>query len=146
MVINKGRRSSSSGASAVAVHHFLIGSVHDIPHFYDIDGEPRVEGSGRQCCNIWDVGHIFGKRPGDQVDELGGIHSWWWNGQDGLWGWNKGICVGTGTGVLVGVNGAVVYMAAVGGGASLSMAHCISWRQVTASGVFGVGHEGPATI
>ena len=58
----------------------------------------------------------------------------------------EGVCVGTGTWVLVGVDSAVVYMVAVGRGADLSMAHCISWRRFTALGVFGVGHEGPATI
>ena len=45
----------------------------------------------------------------------------------------EGVCVGTGTEVLVGVDGAVVYMAAVGGGALLSRACCISWRRFTAS-------------
>ena len=53
-----------------------------------------------------------------------------------------GICVGTG----MGVDGAVVYMAAVGRGAGLSRVRCISWRWFTASGVFGVGREGPAMI
>ena len=57
-----------------------------------------------------------------------------------------GVCGKTGIGVLTGVDGAVVYMVAVGRGTVLSMAHCISWRQPTALGVFGVGHEGPAMI
>ena len=54
----------------------------------------------------------------------------------------EGICVGAG----MGVDGAVVYIAVVGRGASLSRAHCISWRRFTALGVFRVGREGPATI
>ena len=48
--------------------------------------------------------------------------------------------------MLVGVDGAVMYMGVIERGAVLSMACCISWRQPTASGVFGVGCEGPAMI
>ena len=54
--------------------------------------------------------------------------------------------MGAGIGVLVGIDGTVVYMAAVGRGADLSRAHCISWRWFTASGAFGVGRNGHATI
>ena len=54
----------------------------------------------------------------------------------------EGVCAGAG----MGVDGAVVYVAAVGRGAGFLRARCISWRRFTASGVFGVGREGPATI
>ena len=56
----------------------------------------------------------------------------------------EGVCVGTGIRVLAGVNGMVIYIAAVGRGAALSTACCISRRPPTVSGVFGVGCEGPA--